>query len=243
MAIFVRRVLDGVRPCEPPAGSHAVPASSWSGRPSCGLLGRRPVSDAIRASSRPPRCPSASPAFEVPLGRPDRPRWTWLPGGRRWLRAAPRRTRRRGGPPPTAPALRRSSDGPPRLLRGSPEGTGPNAKNRAEASPQTTRLRRPGSASPRPHGAQAPRPGTNLGLRGPVGPLRRVIVALDYGFRGPAGCGLRKAKIALRLRLKRRCRAWRLRLALRHRPQGGRTTPRSRAWYSLGLVLERLADA
>ena len=77
--------------------------------------------DAARASPRPLGCPTASPAFELPPGRPDRPRWTWLHGGGRWLCAAPRRTRRRGGLLPSAPALRRSSDGPPRLLRRSPE--------------------------------------------------------------------------------------------------------------------------
>ena len=94
---LVRQGREDVRLCEPPAGSHAVSASTSSARASWGLLGTWPVPDEIRATLRPPRCPTSSAALEVPLGRPGRRRWARLPCGGRWLRAAPWRTRRRGG--------------------------------------------------------------------------------------------------------------------------------------------------
>ena len=62
---------------------------------------------------------------------------------------------------------------------------------------------RSGSASPRLHESQAPRPRTDLGLRAPVGPVRG-IVTLDQGMRGPDGYGLRKPELALGLALRQR---------------------------------------
>ena len=66
---LVRQGSEGVGPCEPPAGSHAVLASRTIARASWGLLGRWPVPDAARASLRPPACPTGSPALELPLRR------------------------------------------------------------------------------------------------------------------------------------------------------------------------------